>query len=58
MYLQVNTQQAEIGMLNDKYNRLLVDYRSLEKELDATQSELTRVKLKGVKAGELADSKV
>ena len=58
--IQVNSQQAEIGLMNDNYNRLLSDNKSLEKEIADARKDLMayRSKQKETKAGEMADSKV
>ncbi|XP_063435460.1 uncharacterized protein LOC134716406 [Mytilus trossulus] len=55
---QVNSKQAELGLMNDKYNRLLAENRSLEMELDITKLDLTSVKTKQREITGIADTKM
>ncbi|CAG2235761.1 unnamed protein product [Mytilus edulis] len=55
---QVNSKQAELGLMNDKYNRLLAENRSLEMELDITKLDLTAVKTKQREITGMADTKM
>ncbi|VDI33765.1 golgin subfamily B member 1 [Mytilus galloprovincialis] len=55
---QVNSKQAELGLMNDKYNRLLAENRSLEMELDITKLDLTSVKTKQKEITGIADTKM